>query len=97
MKTAVAHTSLMAFDHLKATGGIEPKQRKILEAMRPGFLYSRRQISVITGLETSCVSARVNALIYYGLIDVCGHIKCPITNKLVEAIKLSADQKELFA
>jgi predicted peroxiredoxin len=98
MKTNVAATSLAAHD---AIIGIisQEKEREIVEVMKCGRVFTRREVSKITGMETSSVSARVNHLIFIGVIEVSGQIRCPISKKMVEAIKLATQppqQKEMF-
>jgi predicted transcriptional regulator len=95
MKTSVTASSLAAYDAI--VGVItQEKEREIVEVMKSGRAFTRREVSNITGMETSSVSARVNHLIFIGVIEVSGHIRCPITKKLVEAIRLAPKQQGLF-
>jgi predicted transcriptional regulator len=98
MKTAVTASSLSAYDAI--VGVItQEKERAIAEVMKSGRRFTRREISKITGMETSSVSARVNHMIFIGVIEVSGQMRCPITKKMVEAIKLAQEapqQKGLF-
>lgn len=96
MKTAVAHSSINAHDAMQGTG-FAALQALILARMKPGRLYSRRQLAQMTSLETSTVAGRVNELIELEAIVVCGTIKCPITHRNVEAIKRADEQMELLA
>jgi hypothetical protein len=64
--------------------------------MERGQIYSRRQLAGMTGIETSAVAARCNELIAGGSLVVCGSIKCPITGRTVEAVKLAEKQLELL-
>lgn len=95
MKTAVASTSLAVYRAMRAQGFAAMKAR-ILARMKRGRLYTRRQLSELTRLETSSVSGRVFELIQEGAIEVCGKIHCPITGKNVEAIKRVDKQGSLF-
>lgn len=96
MKTAVTRTSLSAYDALRSAA-FHGQHALILGHMKAGRLYSRREIAKDLKLETSTVSGRVNELIEEGQIVVCGSIKCPITGRNVEAVKLVEQQVELFA
>lgn len=94
MKTNVTYSSLAAYDHIQAqiTGEC---QRKIIANMRPGVIYSRKQLARMLGMETSSIAGRVNELIEQREIEVCGHIRCPISSRQVEAIKLARKQRAL--
>jgi predicted transcriptional regulator len=98
MKTAVTSSSLASYDAI--VGVItQEKEREIAEVMKSGRKFTRREISRITKMETSSVSARVNHMIFIGVIEVDGQMRCPITKKMVEAIKLVTEapqQKEMF-
>lgn len=96
MRKAIASTSLAVFDALKGAG-FAAMQALILAKMKDGQLYSRRQLSQMTKMETSSVSGRVNELIESGEIVVCGKMTCPVTGRTVEAIKRADKQAELFA
>lgn len=96
MKTNVTPSSLASYDHLKAHIMGEC-QRKILSVMEAGKVYTRKQIARMTDMETSSVSGRMNELITMEVVQVIGSIRCPISGKLVEAVQLVPDQKDLFA
>jgi len=91
----IKESSLTAYDSLKSNG-MAASQARILAHMQPGRLYSRREIARALDLETSSVAGRVNELIEMNQVEVCGHIKCPISRKTVEAIKLAGKQTSLF-
>lgn len=98
MKTAVAETSIKTY-HSLVLEGLEGRERQIVEKMVPRIIYSRRQLSVMSGLETSCVAARVNKLVKNGVLEECGEIYCEITTRKVTAVRLSTGkepQQELF-
>lgn len=95
MKTSVSITSIRAYDLLKAAA-FHGQHALILGAMQPGKLYSRREIAMSLGLETSAVAGRCNELLASGQIVECGHIKCPITQRTVQAVRLAGQQPELF-
>lgn len=98
MRTNVTTSSLAAYD---AIAGVitQEKEREIAEVMKCGRRFTRREVAHITKMETSSVSARVNHMIFIGVVEVDGQMRCPITRKMVEAIRLVTDapqQKEMF-
>jgi hypothetical protein len=94
MKANVTRSSLDSFDILDA----EPLEQKIIKCMRPWTSYSRRELAVMTGLETSCVAGRVNHLEKMGVVQVIGTTQYSITHRKVEAVALVTEpQRELFA
>ena len=96
MKTNVSQTSIRSYDALKSSG-FKGQHAAVVSHMEAGRIYSRRQIAKLTGLETSAVAGRCNELLEAGQIVVCGHIRCPITGRQVEAVKLAGAQLELLA
>jgi len=96
MKTAVTTSSIRSYDALKSSG-FHGQHAAIVSRMKRGQIYSRRQLANLTGLETSAVAGRVNELVDDGQIIVCGHIKCPLTGRQVEAVKLADEQMEMMA
>lgn len=94
MRTNVSHASLVAWDSIQCE--LEPKQRMILSQMARGRIYSRRQLAQMTRLETSCVAGRMAELVDQGLVEVVGFIRCPITQRQVEGLKLPDTQIDIF-
>lgn len=98
MKQNVRESSLIAYDTLKA----EPlgrQQRQVLAGaallIRTGQhtdgWVSRRQIARLTGLETSTVAARTNALVAARrLVESEDLRRCPITGRSVHMVALPA-------
>lgn len=95
MKTAVTQTSVRSY-HAMRDVGFKGQHQQILDIMVQGRIYSRRQIAAMLKMETSTCSARCNKLLEWELIEVCGHIHCPITGVKVEAVKLVGAQLELL-
>jgi hypothetical protein len=89
MKTNVTESSLDAYFDIKQTSTSQDQQRKIISVMQPETIYTRRQLAMLSGIETSTVSARVNSMIDT-VIEIIGKVKDPYTNKTVEALKLKA-------
>ncbi|MES2415120.1 MAG: hypothetical protein V4614_15040 [Pseudomonadota bacterium] len=101
MKTAVTQTSIDSY-HAHKGNNFNGQFETILKVMKPGVLYSRRQIAHLAGMETSTVAARMHAMVADGTVEVSGRIKCPHTGVNVEAVKLPAvriptEQLELHA
>jgi len=95
MKTSVSQSSLAAHDSM-AVAGFAELQTRILTCMAPGKLYSRRELSKLTKLETATVSGRCHELLAIGAIEVCGVIRCPVTNRHVDGLKRADEQLELL-
>lgn len=87
MKTNVTSSSLDSFFDLKKSSTLQEQQRKIINVMIPGKVYTRRELAVLSGIETSTVSARVNSMIDT-VIEIVGRKTDPITLKRVEALQL---------
>ena len=87
MKTDMAITSLTAYDDLKGSKIQAKSYKSILNCMKHNAVYTRKQLAHMTGLDMCSVAGRVNELIYQREIKVVGHIKCPISNRLVEALQ----------
>ena len=94
MKTNVTQTSIASYDALR-TSGFKGQHATILNRMQPGKPYSRRQIAMQTGLETSAVAGRVNELLEAGALVVCGTLRCPITGRTVEVVRIAEQQMEM--
>ena len=95
MKTNMATTSLRPYKALKASG-FKGQKAAIVSHMEPETVYSRRQLAQMTGLETSAVAGRCNALVAEGVLVDCGKIKCPVSGELVTGIKVAEAQMELL-
>jgi DNA-binding MarR family transcriptional regulator len=89
LKTHITQTSLDAYDDLKQHHVLGALQSRVIKAMHPKIFYTRKQLAMKLDMETSTLSGRVNELISYGYIEVVSQIKCPISNRMVEAIKLT--------
>lgn len=87
MKTNIKESSLDAYFDVKQTSTLQDQQRKIINVMIPGKVYTRRELAVLSGIETSTVSARVNAMLDT-VVEVIGKKKDALTGKNVEALIL---------
>lgn len=100
MKQNVRESSQIAYDTLK-TEPLSRQQRQVLAAvallLRTGQhnegWVSRRQIATTTGLETSTVAARTNALVAARrLVESEDLMPCPITGRNVHQVGLPAPE-----
>lgn len=89
-----AHTSVRAY-YAIAQFDLCASERKVLQAMEVGQLYTRRQLEQLTSMRSGPVCGRVHALIEKGLIEVVGEKLCPESGRPVEALRLVAQQLEL--
>ena len=97
MSQNVRESSLMAYDTLK-TADLGRQEKQVLAGValliRTGQhtdgRVSRRQIAQITGLETSTVAARANALVAAKRLVEDGEWqrKCPITGRCVHMLSI---------
>ncbi len=83
----IKQTSLDAYIELKCNGKIQAQQKEILAKMIPANEYTRRELAVLTKIETSTISARVNSMLGT-LIGVTGKRKCRISGRNVESIQM---------
>ena len=81
----IKQSSLDAYIELKGKGKMQAQQKTILQKMIPNLDYTRRELAALTGIETSTISARVNAMLNT-FISVTGKRKCRISGKTVESI-----------
>ncbi len=96
MRTAVRESSLAAYHQGAQTFGRQ--ESIILAAIQPSRDYTRRELAAITGIETSTISARVNALIACGALnEIASARKCSISRKTVNTVRLPPAQRTLFS
>jgi hypothetical protein len=95
MRTNVATSSIRSYDSLRASG-FKGQHAAIVSHMEPGQIYSRRVLAKLTGLETSAVAGRVHELLDAGVLVVCGDIRCPITGRTVDGVRIAEKQMELL-
>lgn len=84
---SVAHTSIAAYQEHIASGKVGKQAQSILESMRPGINYSRRELVMITGLELSSVCGRVNELLQIGMLHEAAPRKCGVTKKTITPVE----------
>lgn len=96
MKTNVRDTSLESYDRLLPE--LPNRERQIMNFLHqhPGQSFSRSEIAWFTGMPTSGVCGRVNALIAKGYLSDESRKICSITRKNVHAVLVAAPQLPLF-
>lgn len=92
----VADTSLAAYRALTPKS-LTRCHRLLLAAMKPGRLYTRRELESLTLMRSGPVCGRVRELLdaVPPLIEVAGEKLCPESGKQVEALMLAPAQMAL--
>ena len=86
----VKDTSRDAYTTLSLFGSeskLSKMQQTIINQMQHNIEYTRKELAVKTGMETSTIAGRVNELVKSGAIEIVGKKICPISNKNVECLK----------
>jgi DNA-binding MarR family transcriptional regulator len=99
MRTAVRETSREVYQQMQELGRFGEQECKIMAFVRENchLDFTRREISHYLDMETSTVSARVNALIKDGdIVERDSRRECSISKKNVHVIGLPLAQKTLF-
>lgn len=95
MKTNVARTSLRAYDSIRPhTTAFY--QNLIYDHMRPGKLYTRKQLARLCKLESNQITGRVKEMLEAETLEVFGTMICPITGKEVQAVRIKPAQLDLL-
>ena len=93
----VAHTSKAAYSQHVSSGNKQKQLEHVIDKIKQHVLscdyqtqggLSRRQISVITGIELGAVAGRVNKLVKLDLLIEHGKIKDLLTNRMVGLVRL---------
>lgn len=95
MTRRAADTSVEAFRGL-SVAAVTEGQRRVLEALQPGRLYSRRDLEALTKMRTGSVCGRVKELLDADLIEVHGTKTDPESGKTVETLRCVQAQRDLF-
>lgn len=92
----VADTSLAAYRALTAEN-LTRCHRILLAAMKPGRLYTRRELESLTSMRSGPVCGRVRELLdaVPPLLEVAGEKVCTESGKQVEALMLTPAQMAL--
>lgn len=88
----IAHTSLEAYDDLRASGDLPPMEARVMrvfETAAAGTSYSRQQISQISGMPINCVCGRVNTLVANGVLEEHGTRIDPATRKPQKLVRMA--------
>lgn len=91
MRTAMAETSLEAYDGLRDTGKLNERQAQVLAVIQKGRDYSLQEISLLCGLPINIVSGRVNELKKEPLnkLEQADKRKCSLTGYSCHPVRLS--------
>jgi hypothetical protein len=87
MKTQVSENSIATFRQIGQIIG--DQEERVLSVMRPGVIYTRRQLGRMAGIENSAAARCVNGLLKAERLEEVGTVKCPITSRMVGAICLA--------
>lgn len=96
MKIAVRHTSLAAFDQVKA-GTLGRQQAQIVGHMAHHAHrdWSRAELSEALGMSLQSVCGRVNELVKAGVLRDEKTRSCGVTGRTVHALELAPVQAEM--
>lgn len=86
MKTNVSLNSIDTYHQIGAL--IASQDQLILSSMEPNKVYSRRQLSLMVGIENTAAGRSVNGLIASGQVAEVATIQCPITGRNVGGVAL---------
>ena len=92
MKTRMANTSLEAFDSLKETGYLPPKEQEIVDVFKrmPGRAFSRTDLAWRAHMPINCVCGRVRSLLDKKVLRVGGVVTDLGTGKSQQLLSLSS-------
>ena len=84
---SVAGTSIQAYNEHRASGKLNNQSQHILDCMKFGIAYSRRELIGLTGLELSSICGRVNEMLSAGILKEAPQRKCSVTNKTITPVE----------
>ncbi len=84
----VKETSLMAYQEHKASGKALSQRLQIFEFIKANQPCTRKQIELGLGIGINAVCGRVNKLLEMGMIEVAFKDKDPVTDRLVEFLRM---------
>ena len=84
----VKETSLMAYQEHKASGKALSQRLQIFEFIKANQSVTRKQIELGLGIGINAVCGRVNKLLEMGMIEVAFKDKDPVTDRLVEFLRI---------
>lgn len=85
----IADTSIQSYAEHKASGRVTSSQQAVLRVMKHGRDYSLSELSMMTGIEKSSVSGRINELKASGQVVESRKRACHVTGKTINAVKLA--------
>lgn len=83
---SVASTSIENYHQHRDSGRLGKQQQLILDGMRGGESYSRRELAAHLGLELSSICGRVNELVASGYLEELPTRRCSVTGKSVHPV-----------
>ncbi|HXT04660.1 MAG TPA: hypothetical protein VN760_10805 [Casimicrobiaceae bacterium] len=97
MRTAVADTSLLAYDRLRESPRLSAQERKVMRALStaPSVGLTRAEIAVRAGIRHSSACGRVRALLDAGLLIQEPRRRCNVTFESSHPLRLAPTQAEL--
>lgn len=99
MRTQVRDTSLETFHSLGVKSYLQPQERAVMAVFNqsPDKSFTRKQISLLTGIPINCVCGRVRSLLDKSQIEITGEAVDSVSKKPQELLGLPvAEQKDLF-
>lgn len=98
MRTAVADTSINAFHQHRACGALHTQENLILGFISTqGGDWSIGELALRLSMQKSTVSARINDLLKFGILEPAPKRKDAISGITVRPVRLPPAQRELFA
>lgn len=83
---SVANTSREAYYSHRDSGRLGRQAKQILDMMRPGVEYSRRELAEATGVDLSSICGRINELLGSKLLKEGEARPCRLTGKRVKPV-----------
>jgi len=87
----IRQTSLEAFKDLPVIH-VNRQEKAILKFVNTRKDCTRREIAKALSMETSTVSARVNHMVKYGVLDEYKKRKCRVSGKMVNVVSSYSGQ-----
>lgn len=91
----VAETSYASYRELLHSGTLAGQQFTIINAMREGQTYSRRDLVKLTGLEINAVCGRVNELVKCGALVEMPKRKDASTGNMIIPVSLNTGKRQM--
>lgn len=93
---AVSRFSRAAYADLVDSSKLQPKERRVADAIAEHEPMTREEISAVTGMKEGSACGRVNKLMERGLVVHHGYRHNQATDKLNEVVDLVADRRAMY-